>query len=348
MPYKSVMSMCLEILPFWGDKLNLFSPEKKDIYFTEEYVSLSAAKNETPLCVICEENSNIMLLPFLRSSYQNYFDFETPYGYGGPISNCDDSAWNEKALREIVAYLKSQNYLAGFIRFHPLLNNAEFCRNVFDVIDDRKTVVIDTSESEETIWKNQISSKNRNMIRKAEKNGLVFFRDNEFLHLEEFKMLYDSTMERLNADRFYFFDDNYYKRFVDIFKGKGFLGCIKKGNEIISAALFMYDKCYGHYHLAGSNRNYSSLGANNLLLWKVACEMHKEGVKEFHLGGGTNSDEENSLFKFKQSFSHNLRQFSIGKLVFNTKEYEDVCLEWERQNPCKAEKYKNFLLKYRY
>jgi len=340
--------MLTEIVKNWNDKLEFFSENQKDIYFSENYIKLAANKNENSLCIVCIEEGKIMLFPFLQSTYKEYFDFETPYGYGGPITNSTDKEWNEKALREIISYFSSQNYLAGFVRFHPLLNNAEFCRNIFKVIDDRKTIVIDTSVSEEEIWMNQISSKNRNMIRKAEKNGLFFERDNEFKYIEEFKKLYNSTMNRLGADDFYFFDDEYYRQFIEIFKGKGFLGCIKKNNEIISAALFMYENWYGHYHLAGSNREYSSLGGNNLLLWKVACEMKKEGVKEFHLGGGTNGDDENSLFKFKHSFSPNIKQFSIGKIIFNKQIYEKVCSDWEKYNPKKGEKYKNHLLKYRY
>lgn len=340
--------MCVKILDEWNDKLKYFSESQKDIYYSEEYVRLAANSNQVPLCGICEDNNNIMLLPFLKSEFNGYFDFETPYGYGGPISNCDDKSWNEKALKSIIQYFSEQKYLAGFIRFHPLLKNADLCRNVFTVIDDRKTIAIDTSVSEEEIWQNQIHSKNRNMIRKAEKNGLSFIRDNEFRYIEEFKRLYNSTMQRLDADDFYFFDDDYYKRFIDIYKGKGFLGCISKDSEIIGAALFMYENDYGHYHLAGSNREYSSLGTNNLLLWKVACEMHKEGIKEFHLGGGTDSDEENSLFKFKRAFSPNIKQFSIGKMIFNKDLYDSVCKEWTEKNPEKAEKYKHHLLKYRY
>ena len=84
------------------------------------------------------------------------------------------------------------------------------------------------------------------------------------------------------------------------------------------------------------------------MLWKVACEMHKEGVKEFHLGGGSNSDEENSLFKFKRTFSPNEKQFSIGKIIFNINAYNSICSEWAEKNPEKARIYKNHLLKYRY
>lgn len=340
--------MHVEIVKEWNEKLNLFPKEKKDIYFSEDYVKLSSGKTDEPLCIICEEGNRIMLMPFLRNNFNDLFDFETPYGYGGPISNSDDMAWNNKALNAIIEKFRNSNYIAGFIRFHPLLNNADLCRNNMEVIDDRKTIAIKTSDDIEDIWKKQISSKNRNMIRKAEKNDLRFYRDNDFKFIESFKKLYNSTMERLEATDFYFFDDDYYNAFVKIFSGKGFLGCVFKGDEIISSALFMYEGDFGHYHLAGSNRMYSSLGANNYLLWNTACELHKESVKEFHLGGGINSDEENSLFKFKHSFSPNTKQFSIGKIIFNDDVYKSVCYNWEINNPDKVQLYKNHLLKYRY
>ena len=340
--------ICVEILDSWNLLLEKFSRAQKDIYFTEEYVKLSAGKNQTPLCAVCREDQNVMLFPFLRSSFDRFYDFETPYGYGGPVSNCPDADWNKKAVEKLKEFFSDNDYLAGFIRFHPLLRNSDMCRTCFTVIDDRKTVAIDTSVSVDEIWQNQINSKNRNMIRKAEKNGLVYVRDNDFKYLDQFKKLYDSTMKRLEADDFYFFDDDYYARFTESFHGKGFLGCIRNGDEVISAALFMYDGDYGHYHLAGSCREYSSLGANNLLLWKTACEMHGDGIREFHLGGGTDSQEENSLFKFKKSFSPELRQFSIGKVVFNKEAYDAVCAGWERKNPEKTLKYKNLVLKYRY
>lgn len=340
--------MHIKISNTWNNKFKLFSQNQKDIYFSEEYLRLSVCNDEIPLCAICEEDNKVMLLPFLRKEYKSFYDFETPYGYGGPISNCYDNEWNKVAIKEIMLYFSSQNYLAGFVRFHPLLKNSDFCTNVFNVIDDRKTVAIDTSVPEEDMWLTQINSKNRNMIRKSEKNNLKFIRDDNFVYLDQFKQLYNGTMSRLDASDFYFFWDEYYDTFINKFKGKSFLGCIAKEEEIICAALFMYDGVYGHYHLAGSDRKYSSLGANNLLLWKVACEMHKEGVKEFHLGGGTDGCAENSLFKFKHSFSQNLKQFSIGKMIFNENLYQEICKEWEINNPDKVDKYKNLLLKYRY
>lgn len=332
----------------WNKYLEYYSESQKDIYYFEEYVKLYEAQDSLALCAVCQDVDKILLMPFIRKEIDGYYDFETAYGYGGPISNTDEQLWIDSALEEMHNLFEKERYVCGFLRFHTLLDNALKCNNHIQVLFDRNTVVIDTEKSEDEIWSNQIISKNRNMIRKAEKNGLIYKAEYEFESLNEFINLYNSTMERLDAEDFYFFDKQYYKTFVNKFQGKAFLGTIRKDGELICAALFMYNGNYGHYHLEGSNHEYSRLAANNLLLWKTALEFHKLGIKEFHLGGGYNSEPDNTLLKFKKSFSNNMKDFYIGKWIFNLNKYNELKNKWAENNPDKVEKYGKLLLCYRY
>ena len=320
----------------WNGYLEMFDSSHKDIYYREEYVKLYESTEGRAHCAVCYEGDFILLMTYIRKEFTGYFDFETPYGYGGPIANIDNKEWIDKALDEMELLLKNENYLCGFVRFHPLLKNSEICKGHFDVIFDRNTIAIDTSETSEKIWSEQISSKNRNMIRKAEKNGLIYKAEYDFESLQEFVKLYFLTMKRLDADDFYLFSDDYFKAFIDHFNGKAFLGTVRKDKELICAAIFMYSENYGHYHLEGSNHNFSKLGANNFLLWETAVEFHELGVKEFHLGGGYNSEPDNSLFKFKRAFSGNIKEFSIGKWIFNKEKYFEINREWKTKNPEKS------------
>lgn len=332
----------------WNALLETFEDNQKDIYFYEEYVKMYEDAAGEALCVVCEEGNSIVLMPFLRRAVNDHFDFETAYGYGGPISNARDEMWIRKAVAAIKKYLSEERYLCGFVRFHPLLENVEYCRDYFDVSFDRITVCINTEMSEEEIWTKQITSKNRNMIRKAEKNGLLYKAEYDFQSIEEFIGLYNATMERLNAEKSYFVADSYYREFINSFTGRAFLGTVRKDDRLICAALFMYSKEFGHYHLEGSDHDYSSLGANNLLLWKTALELHRHNVKEFHLGGGFDSSEDNSLLKFKKAFSNHYRDFYIGKTILNKEKYTEIKNEWISRNPEKAKQYGDFLLCYRY
>lgn len=349
--------MKCEIRDNWDDLLVLFPANKQDIYFTKKYLNLYESEKNKALCAMCVDGDNMMLMPYLRGEIRGYYDFETAYGYGGPVANTDDENWCHDAFEAIHNFLGENNYVCGFSRFHPLFSNERLIKE-FDgkvenngsaqLIYDRQTVAIETSQSIEDIWKNQISSKNRNMIRKAEKNQLEYKAEYDFDSYEEFISLYRKTMERLAADEFYFFDDRYFEKLKENLSDCSFLGTVRKDNKLICAAIFMYSKEYGHYHLEGSDWNYSSLGANNYLLWKTACEMHDFGIKEFHLGGGTSSSQEDSLFKFKKAFSKKLKSFYIGKEIFNVPIYEEICNNWERHNVEKIQAYGNRLLKYRY
>ena len=158
----------------WNHYLDYFTKNDKDIYFTEEYVKLYENDIDKALCIVCRSDDKVTIMPFLRRKIYGFYDFETPYGYGGPITNLHSSDWIEKSLNDMKNCFIDNNYLCGFIRFHPILNNAVCCNNYMDVLFDRKTISIDLDCSIDEIWSSQINSKNRNMIRKAEKNGLAF------------------------------------------------------------------------------------------------------------------------------------------------------------------------------
>ena len=342
--------MNIQISKDWNHILNSFIPENRDIYFLEEYVRLYETENEKATCCIIRDSEKIMLFPFLCRTFEYqgmiFHDFETAYGYGGPVWQHADVHFRTTALQMMVDELKHQNYVAGFIRFHPLLANYEGF-TVGQLIKDRKTVAIDISLDENDIWMQEIHTKNRNVIKKGEKSGLKFIVDNEFKYLPEFIRLYDATMDKLEAADFYYFKQQYYDELVKKLLNS-FLGVVLHEGKVVSAAIFMYDGKYGHYHLSGSDVSALKLSPNNYMLWHAALELKKRGVKVFHLGGGTTSSDDDSLLCFKSRFSKNTYQFCLGKLIFNQNLYEKICIDWVQKNPDKAEQYKHFLLKYKY
>ncbi len=344
--------MNIDITAHWDGYIETFPPEMKDVYFMEQYVKLYETDNEKAECFVCQEGDKVLLFPFLARTLefqgQYYKDFETAYGYGGPVYNCNDGEFVTKALVAFKSYCSENNYIAGFVRFHPLFQNQCGFETIGRVIEDRKTVAINLNQTMDEVWKNEIHSKNRNMIRKAEKAGCSFIVDDKYEHLKEFIDLYDSTMDKLAADVFFYFDDAYYGK-LKCGVTDSFLGCVQNSEgQIISAAIFMYSGPYGHYHLSGSDKSQLAISPNNFMLWNAAIELQKKGVKRFHLGGGINGDEENSLYQFKRRFSKDTCQFCIGKLVFKQELYEAICADWEAKNPEKAEHFKHHLLKYKY
>lgn len=335
----------------WNSYFDFFAPTQKDIYYTEEYVKLYESETDKRVCFVCQDGDKVLLFPLLVREFEFqgkiYKDFETAYGYGGPLYNTDDECFITVALKLLKEYCAANGYVAGFVRFHPVLANIKGFDQVGKLIADRHTVAMDLSMSEEDMWMYEVHSKNRNVIKKAVKEGLTFEADYNYRYLKEFLNLYNSTMDRLTADSFYYFDDLYYEKLVKSIPNS-FLGVVKNGEQVLSAAIFMYLEPYGHYHLSGSDKTQLRQSPNNFMLWEAAKELKKHNIKFFHLGGGTTGDKEDSLLQFKKKFSKSIFQFYIGKLIFNEDTYNDICAEWIKNNPEKNEIYKNHLLKYKY
>lgn len=339
----------------WKRYLNFFESKNKDIYFTEEYIRLYENEYNKAECFIYQDGEKYFLFPYLKRKIEyldsDFYDFETAYGYGGPITNVKEGEFPKQACRAFFDFCYENNIVCGFVRFHPLLKNYllfqfdNFSSNIFC---DRKTVVINLELPLETIWNRELHSKHRNVIKKAETYGLKFIIDDKFENINDFIQNYNRLMASLEAEDFYFFDNSYFYNIEKNLTSNSFLGHIYLGDKIISSAIFFYYGIYGHYHLASSLREYLNYYPNNLLIYKTALYLKENGVKLFHLGGGTSGNSENGLYKFKKRFSSYVCDFYIGKIIFNKAVYRNICALWENKFPEKKEKYRNLLLKYRY
>jgi Uncharacterized protein involved in methicillin resistance len=330
----------------WNNYLNNITDNFQDIYYTSDYYKLYEENGDGKAKLfVYKEYDNIAIYPFMINEIKNYnlgekyYDIESAYGYGGPLTNSYDEVFLSNFENEFLRHCEENNIVAEFIRFHPLIkNNKIFDKNI-EVFHNRITVYLDFTKDIDRIWNEDIKSKNRNMIRKAEKSGLVVELSNDY---ETFKNIYSKTMSKVEANDYYYFNKKYYDQMKN--NNNYVLLNVKKEDIIIASAIFMKYGDYFHYHLAGSLKEYLKFAPNNLLLWeaiKLAC---KSGAKWFHLGGGLSNSLDDNLFRFKSSFSKNTADFYIGKRVHNIDVYNHLIEEWERKNG----KESKLLLQYRY
>lgn len=257
-----------------------------------------------------------------------YFDFSTPYGYGGWLIEGNGSL---KALfDEYSSWCKENNIISEVIRFHPILANQEKLRDVYEIMDLSKTVAMDL-DNEDLIWLN-ITSKNRNVIRKAIKNNIVIKSGLYDELISSFKDIYNQTMSRDNADNYYYFKDSFYESIKNDLKNNATIYYALYDNRIIASSIILMCNNRLSYHLSGSIREYGNLAPTNLLLYEVAKWGCKNGYKTFHLGGGVGSKEDN-LYAFKKAFNKgDDYQYSIGKMIFNKELYDELVSKREDGN----------------
>lgn len=258
-----------------------------------------------------------------KTAIEGVYDSITPYGYGGFLLEGDETEENIKSLwKAYVEKMKSENIVDNFVRYHPVLANAIPMKVCSDVIDLGKTVSMDLS-SEDVIWKN-IHSKNRNMIRKAEKNGIVIKHGQGLELFDDFIKIYNATMDKDNAEPYYYFKPEFYKSIHEDLKDNYEMFWAEYEGKIIAMSIMIFANGRLNYHLSGSDLQYRNLAPSNLLLYKAAMWGMEKGMKTFHLGGGVGSGEDN-LYKFKIAFNRfSDCQFSIAKHVFDNEKYDEL------------------------
>ncbi len=252
-----------------------------------------------------------------------WFDWETPYGYGGPLSDRKRlSPEAQKAfLEEVTEICRRQRVVSQFIRFHPLLENQMVLEDVVTHKTFKDTIFIDVSSEEKIFW--ELDSTKRNRVRKAKRSGVKIFID-QGEHLEQFLELYRETMDRNHAAPYYYFNRLYYESIKKEMGGKTVFFYAQINGKIVSAAIFFYNDRFMHYHLGGSEAAFRKFEPTTLLFYEAACWGAKHGIKQLHMGGG-NTNEEDSLFAFKKGFNRNGRMpFYIGKNVFIPEAYQDL------------------------
>ena len=292
-----------------------------------DYVMLDSTRDRSlePTFFYYEEQGSIYYHAFHVAPVPDtpYYDIQTPYGYGGPISTSHDHAFLRKAWKAYKNWVAERKILVEFIRFHPLLENWHYYQG--DVFFDRETVWIDLMEGD---LHNQYQTRARRKIRKAIKNGLTVHWVTYKEFFEHFPSIYNNLMHSLQAGSFYYFPESYYNAWQQI-KNVHFAVC-KKQDQVVATIFFYNNNDMMEYHLSASSELGKELAATPLIIHEAALHAKQLGCTKLHLGGGTDNQSDNPLFFFKSGFSNERGRFNIGKTIHLANEYEKLKKTWQK------------------
>ena len=313
----------------WDNVVRSF--DQYDVYYLSGYVKGFHAHGDGEPLLIHYESAQMRGIQvmmrrrinddsrFSEALEQELFDLITPYGYGGWLLE------GQGDLADLIAeydrWCRKNHVVSEFVRFHPVLKNHEPLTQYYNVLELGPTIAMDTT-SLQTIWDN-ITSKNRNMIRKAQKNGLRIYRANGPDIYPVFRELYDQTMDKDHADTYYYFTDAYYQSiYQDLSRNAQVFYAQDEEGNIAAAAIMLNANGRLNYHLSGSRQDMQRLAPTNLLLYEAACWGCENGCITFHLGGGVGSHED-SLLAFKKAFYRGEPcSYHIGKRIIDPQAYE--------------------------
>jgi hypothetical protein len=318
-----------------------------DIYYKRDYAKLYAGDKSSLFHFEYREGGSLFINLAIKSPIdkigfitcdEGYYDLETPYGYGGFNTNDNSMDFVRHAIEKYKKRCCEEKIIAEFIRFHTFNSFPRKFVNFFDMcIYDRNVAVVDLQLTCDERWK-QYSGNTRNILRKCSKTQTFQRTEN----IEKFVDLYYETMKKNEADKFYFFDTQYFHDLLNL-DGVYLYEVVYEG-KTIAMSFFMCTSEIAHYHLSANDTDYLKLNANYFILDNVFEEARKWDAKYFLLGGGRTNDANDSLLKFKQKYSKLTKPFYIAGMIYNSDKYREYTDEWESHNEGKDI---NYFLKYR-
>lgn len=301
-----------------------------DFHHTQAYHKLD--KENRPILLSLDLEGIIIALPLIvrRIPNSEFYDCTSAYGYCGPISNFNleeiPVEHIETFRKEIVNYFKSSKIVSVFSRLHPLIKTENFFSGFGLIRNLNKTVAIDLKLSLDEQRK-QYRKSNKSELNQLRRKGYEVIEATTEEEIDCFISIYTETMLRVNAAKMYFFDKNYFSKFLssDDFSSK--LLVAKFEGKIIAGAIFTITNTIMQYHLAGTTEDFIKVTPMKLILDEARLLGNELNLDYLHLGGGVGGSDEDPLFRFKAGFSNYYCQYQVWELIVDSKTYDEMVLE---------------------
>jgi len=283
---------------------------EREIHAHPGYVKLYADENSKPVCAYLNTQDGNVLYPFiLRNLGREWYcenlpfpiyDITTPYGYGGPYK------WNDKNP-EILALEFWEKFnrwavktciVSEFIRFslfeNELLSYPGTREYKFD------NIVRNLNMNENELWMD-IKKQLRNNIKKAITNEIKIEEDFTGKNLHHFLEIYYNTMDRRNADKWYYFPKTFFEQINKELIGHFVYFYATLNGEPVSSTLVLSSGHTAYLFLGGTYGEFLNMYPKSCLDYEIILWARKEGLKHVVLGGGHGSND--NIYRYKKSFA---------------------------------------------
>lgn len=227
---------------------------------------------------------------------------------------------NEKErifLDNVVDYVRKKMKITHMMTTNTAIFNIYPTSSIFCKFG---TYLVDLTQSEEILFSN-LHSKHRNVIKKAEKDGIIIEHGKENA-MDAIKLMKD-TFNRQNKvsdfstsmiERFNQLNNN-----VDYWIAKDSQGVLQ------GSAIFLWSAGRSCYYMHGGSASHTKPGAMNLLMWEAMKCMKDRGVWYFDFVGARVTTEEGSklegIQRFKSRFGAQMKVGYMFKVVINKPYY---------------------------
>jgi len=273
----------------WDEFVNNDANSK--LYQTYEWSQLISEVHGYKLFML-EEDNGLLPLAYVKSLIFGDRLISIPFAdYGGPCARSESAANLLISKAEGIATKLDVDFIE--VRSPSEEYFEVFERRGFVRRDDYFTFILPLDQELDLLWKG-IGDKNRNMVRKAEKNSMQIRHAKDESDVNLFYELYLKTMRGLGSPPN---PHAYFEKIWSLFYPKNavMLMAVYKDKCIASSLYFIHgDKI--HYAYNCSLTEYAELAPNNLIQWYIIKWGNEHGFKQLDFGR-TREKGGNVLFK---------------------------------------------------
>lgn len=300
-----------------------------DVYFTQQYHEVSSyLEPDRPQAVLVDWSSptGAVRLPLIlrECAEPGTFDATSAYGYGGPwIEGSPDLFAFREYLHE---WAHDNNVVTTFLRFHPLTHNARDFSAIFPVRKIGETASWNLQHSDDLVA--GMASNHRRNWRRAIRSGVEARITENPESIETFRRIHDIAMERLDANSFYYFSDDYWSALVSKLGQRSIQADAVYEGRTIASVWCLLGNDYIHFHLNGTMDEARDLrGA--FVAHVAAAQWGKDhGFSIAHLGGGFGGAASALLdWKHRYDPATPLNDFYVANIVHNEAAFQRMAAE---------------------
>ena len=288
-------------------------------------------------------------IPLSLAHDRGYCDACSPYGYAAPliypVTRCvsdpcgapipEATAQTRALLEAFQRTCAERRIVSVFLRWSPLLAIPEAAFDgLGETVRHSECVYVDLRQDEEALWR-QLRHSYRQQIRKLERAGFECVIDHGE-RIRDFSRLYRRSMERLDAESFYFFSDQFFEELCTVFKDKLQL-CLLTAPDgtLVASTLQLIEDGVIEGFLAGSDDAHHGMAITKLCWYRVMQYGRAHGLRFFNLGGGVGSRDDGLLF-CKRGFSPLSAPFHTFRMIADQQAYAEcvACAAQARGGVC--------------
>lgn len=313
----------------WDKIVNSF--ENIDVYYLSGYVKAFHLHGDGDPLLFYFEKDNLRAINVVmkrdiaddihfrdKLAPNTYFDFATPYGYGGWI--IEGNGESKQLYQDYIQWCTSNNIVSEFVRFSLFSNSIGSYYG--EIVPRTNNVVRNLNLPLDLIMKD-FKQKVRKNLKRAHESGLEIIIDEKGTYLEDFLSIYYSTMDRNSAETDYYFTKTFFENLNTLYDHFIYFHVLFNG-KIISTELVLLDHRNMYSFLGGTNKDYFEYRPNDYLKYEIIKWGNEKGYSNFILGGGYGGDD--GIYRYKKSFAPNgILKFYTGQYIFNSSTYANLC-----------------------